>query len=65
MVTALKAGALLLAIYGIYGVITGHIYSQHLVRIDRDEQPFTFWLISLGDIIVGVVIYFVLLNKYG
>lgn len=65
MVTVLKIGALLLAVYGIYGAIIGHIYSQYFVRYDRSEQPFTFWFTCLIDIIVGVALYFILLNKYG
>jgi len=65
MITALKAGSILLALYGIYGVIIGHIYSQYFVRYDRNEQPFTYWSLCVTDIIVGVALYFVLLNKYG
>ena len=66
MIGLLKVVGIVMAAYGSYGAIVGQVYSTRDSKtFSRVNEPFSFWAVSLGYIIVGCLIYFALVHKYG
>ena len=57
----LSSAGVLLALYGLYGVVKGSIYSKDGISaryVHRDEEPISFWLICACYVGVGILIFF-------
>jgi hypothetical protein len=66
MIELLKVIGIIMAVYGCYGAFAGRVYSSRDSRyFIRHDEPFSFWSVSLGYVIVGCLIYFGLVHKYG
>lgn len=65
---ALKGISILLALYGIYGMIKGEIYAKSGTsyrHVFRDEEPLSFWIVCICYIIGGAIIYFGISLRFG
>lgn len=65
---ALKGVSIMLALYGVYGMVTGQIYAKSGMsyrQVLRDEEPISFWLVCICYIIGGGMIYFGISHRFG
>ena len=66
MIDLLKIIGIVMATYGAYGITSGRVYSTRDTRMFyRKENPFSYWTVSIGYLVVGCLIYFALTHKYG
>lgn len=60
---AIKGLGMLLALYGIYSMTKGQVYSKNGMSsryVYRDEEPISFWTVCICYIIGGVLVIGVL-----
>lgn len=65
---ALKGIGIMLALYGVYGMTQGQIYSKSGIsyrQVFRDDEPNSFWLVCISYIIGGGLIYFGITHRFG
>lgn len=60
---AVKGLGILLALYGVYGMAKGQVYSKDGMSsryVFRDEEPVSFWTVCLCYVIGGALVFWVI-----
>ncbi len=51
-----------MALYGVYGIYSNQVYAKSGMSgryVYKEEEPVSFWIVCLGYVFVGCLIFFV------